>query len=60
MLQLGVKFYAVAVYAALADQPLQAARVRGAALALAPMWPMFARRSGELAGEVVDGILTSS
>ena len=59
MLQLGVALHAVAVYAALAGQPLQAARVRGAASVLAPMWPMFARRYGELAGEVFDDLGSS-
>lgn len=48
LLQLGVALHAVAVYAALFGQPHQAARLRGGASVLAPMWPLFERRYGEL------------
>ena len=59
LLQLGVVLHAVAVHAALAGRPIQAARVRGAALVLAPMWPLFERRYGELVGTVFDDLEAS-
>ena len=59
LLQLGVALHAVAVYAALARRPIQAARVRGAASVLTPMWPLFERRYGELAGTVFDDLEAS-
>ncbi len=35
---------------------IEAARVRGAASVLAPMWPLFERRYGELVGTVFDDL----
>jgi hypothetical protein len=46
-LGLGIAFYAVAATSA-ADDPERAARLWGAALELAPLWPLFARRYGAL------------
>ena len=56
LLQLGVALHAVAVHAALIGRPLEAARVRGAASVLAPMWPLFDRRYGELVGTTFDDL----
>jgi tetratricopeptide (TPR) repeat protein len=56
LLQLGVALHAVAVHAALAGRPLEAARVRGAASVLTPTWPLFERRYGELVGTVFDDL----
>lgn len=46
-LQVGVALHAVAVTSAVTD-PARAAIVWGAALELAPLWPLFDRRYGEL------------
>ncbi len=56
LLQLGVALQAVAVHAALAGRPLEAVRLRGAASMLAPTWPLFERRYGELVGTVFDDL----
>jgi hypothetical protein len=47
MLMLGIALHAVAATSA-ADEPRSAARLWGAALELAPLWPLFTRRYGEL------------
>jgi predicted ATPase/DNA-binding SARP family transcriptional activator len=54
LMQLGVALHAVSVHARLSEMPERAARLSGAAQVLAPRWPLFERRYGELLASVPD------
>jgi hypothetical protein len=47
-MQLGIALHAVSVHARLSGRPERGARISGAAQVLAPRWPLFERRYGEL------------
>ena len=54
LMQLGVALHAVSVHARLSGRPERAARLSGAAQVLAPRWPLFERRYGELFASLPD------